>query len=109
MNAKKATLTYKVPSGAIYKIQYRRVKESLFGATYYKMRVLEHPPCPHPLGVQAHLLAGDTICVAQGREPRTIERAKAVALHWMCGFEGYRTSGVFPNGTARFDVKEVTA
>lgn len=105
MKAKRLTLSYKVPSGAIYKIRYRRP----FGTTNYTMHVLEHPPCRYPLGVVAHLLEANTICILQGYEPHTIERAKALALHWITGFEEYRRSGNFPNGKSRIDVKEVTA
>ena len=71
------------------------------------MRVLRHPGCRFTLGVHAHLLEDDYICVAEGREPTTIERAKAIAMHWMQGFEEYRHTGEFPNGRARFDVKAV--
>jgi hypothetical protein len=101
---KKVTYTYNMPSGGTYRIQYRRT--GLFGGTY-KMRVLQKPNCAYPLGVPAHLLAEDHICVAAGREPATIEQAKAIAFHWMSGFETYRRTGSFPNGRARFDVKEV--
>lgn len=103
------TLSYRVPGGAVYKIEYRRIKDTFFGPTRYTMRVLKHPKCRHPLGIPAHLLEANTICVAQGREPRTMDRAKAIALHWISGFEVYRTRGVFPNGQARIDVKEITA
>lgn len=101
---KKTTLTYRMPTGGTYRIQFRRA--GIFVGPY-EMKVIQRPECPFPLGVSAHLLAGDHICVATGREPRTIEQAKAIAFHWMNGFETYRRSGSFPNGRARFDVKEV--
>lgn len=100
---KKVAFTYKMPTGGTYRIQFRRA--GLIGG-HYRMRVLQRPECPYPLGVAAHLLEADHICVATGREPRTIEQAKALAFHWMNGFETYRRTGSFPNGRARFDVKE---
>ncbi len=105
--AKKTTLSYRMPNGATYKVQYRRYREGLIGPSYYRMKILDHPPCTYPLGVYSHLLDADFICVLVGREPRTIERAKAIACHWMNGFEVYRQSGEFPNGKLRVDVKEV--
>lgn len=107
MAAKKTSLTYRLPNGSIYKIQYRETKDGYFGPAFYRMKVIQHPPCSYQTGVSAHLLEANFICVAEGREPDTIERAKAVALHWMTGFESYRRHGVFPNGQSRFDVKEV--
>lgn len=101
---KKVTFTYNMPTGGTYRIQFRRA--GILGGPY-KMKVIQRPECPFPLGVAAHLLLGDHICVASGREPRTIEQAKAIAFHWMHGFETYRRTGSFPNGRARFDVKEV--
>jgi hypothetical protein len=103
---KKLNLSYNMPTGGHYRIQYRR-HGTFLGPTYFTMRVLEHPACNHPLGVSAHLLDGNQICVSQGREPQTIERAKAIAFQWMYGFEVYRRTGAFPNGAARFNVKEV--
>lgn len=99
---KKTTLTFKMPTGGMYRISFRR--SSIFGGYYY-MIVLEHPQCSYPIGHASHLLEGKRICVSQGREPRSIDQAKAVAFHWMKGFESYRTTGFFPNGAARFDVK----
>ena len=100
---KKATFTYNMPTGGTYRIAFYR--SGVFTGYYY-MHVLQHPECAYPLGHPAHLLEGKRICVTQGREPRSIDQAKAVAFHWMNGFETYRVTGAFPNGRARFDVKE---
>jgi hypothetical protein len=99
---RKTTFTYKMPTGGTYRIEFRRT--GLF-AGHYDMRVLDRPECPFPLGYPAHLLEGARICVTQGREPKSLDQAKAVAFHWMSGFEQYRQTGAFPNGRARFDVK----
>ncbi len=106
MAKKMKTLSYRYPGGGLYKFQYRLAYDSE-GRGYYQVRALDHPSCNYPLGVPAHLLTADLICVAQGREPRTIERAKAVAFCWMTGFESYRRTGVFPDNAVRFDIKEV--
>jgi hypothetical protein len=53
-----------------------------------------------------HLLEGEEICVRVGDEPRTLERAKAIALFWLRGFGIYRRSGVFPNEGGRIHVSE---
>ncbi len=100
---KTKTFTYKMPTGGTYRIEFRRM--GLLGGPYV-MRVLQQPECRYPLGHPAHLLDGNHICVTHGREPKTLDQAKAVAFHWMIGFEKYRQTGAFPNGRARFDVKE---
>ncbi len=89
-------------NGDVYRIDFR--KGWLSGQ--YVMYCLSHPPCRYPLGTDAHLLRHDRICVAAGKEPETIEQAKAVALRWMRGFSTYLRSGCFPNGPARVDVAE---
>ncbi len=96
------SFTYNLPTGGTYRIQFQRT--NLF-AGHYVMRVLQQPACQFPLGHAAHLLEGNRICVTYGREPRTLDQAKAVAFHWMVGFEKYRLTGKFPNGKAKFDVK----
>jgi hypothetical protein len=89
-------------NGDVYRIDFR--KGWLSGG--YTMYCLSHPPCPYPLEYAAHLLPHDRICVAAGREPRSIEQAKAIALHWMRGFSTYARTGIFPNGPARVNVAE---
>lgn len=100
------TFSYRMPSGSVYKIQFCRILDASMGPDFFRMKIIEHPPCSYPLGVQAHLDA-DFISVGMGREPQTIERAKAIACRWMTGFETYHQSGEFPDGRSRFDVKEV--
>ena len=75
---------------------------------YYEMFILERPSCSYPVGYGGgHVLETNRVCVAEGREPQTIERAKAIAIHWLCGFSSYRRTGEFPNGQVRVDVKNV--
>lgn len=102
----KMTLSYRYRGGNLYKFQYRLASDPT-GRGYYQIKALDYPSCSYPLGIPAHLLEADLVCVAVGREPQTIERAKAVAFHWMTGFETYRRTGVFPEVKTRFDIKEV--
>ena len=44
------------------------------------------------------------ICVAKGREPRSMEIAEAIAHYWMLGFSEYVRTSVFPDKGARIDV-----
>lgn len=97
-SGQKLKRTYKMPNGALYVVRYECVRRAI------RIKVLSHPPCPYQLGVSAHLLEGSYICIAEGREPETLDHAKAIAMHWMHGFEAYRRSGQFPNGPARVHV-----
>lgn len=98
------TFTYRTPSGNVYKIAYHSPYRGV--RSYYVMTIVSRPSCTYPTGVYAHLLSGDQICVATGRDPTTLDRAKAIALHWIRGFEEYRTTGVFPNGPAKYNIVE---
>ena len=64
MSWKKQTLTYKVPGGAIYRVRYYR--SSGAPGTPIQIRVLDRPGCRYTLGVHAHLLEHDYICIAEG-------------------------------------------
>ena len=44
------------------------------------------------------------ICIAAGREPKTLDRAVALAWHWASGYVVYQRTGLFPNGAAKRDV-----
>jgi len=51
-----------------------------------------------------HLYRSGAICVAAGHEPRTLDRAKAIAWAWMEGYSEYVRTGTFPKGTKRYNV-----
>lgn len=95
-------LTYEMASGAIYEMRYER--DGTSRRRPIRIKVLRRPRCPYRRGLHAHLLDDEYICILHGREPRRLARAEAIAMHWMRGFEEYRTSGVFPNGKARIQV-----
>jgi len=101
-------LKQKTPSGRCYIFRFER--DGIPGRFQFwrrypiRIKVLNRPPCPYAAGAYAHLLPGAYICIAAGREPKRLEQAKAIAMHWMRGFEVYRKSGSFPNGKARVQV-----
>jgi hypothetical protein len=48
--------------------------------------------------------AGAEVCIAPGKEPRSLERAEAIAHTWMLGYSEYVRTGKFPKGTRRVSV-----
>lgn len=72
-----------------------------------KMFVLQRPTDPHRGGVlKNHVYSDGSICVAAGREPRSMHRAEAVAHMWMTGYSAYirDPEGQFANDACRVDV-----
>lgn len=47
---------------------------------------------------KTHLFESNRICVLKGREPKTLDRAKAVAMMWCEGYSRYIRTGEFPAG-----------
>jgi hypothetical protein len=71
-------------------------------ASYYKLFADRRPPDPFGKGAQEHhLFTSGQICVSAGEEPRTLDRARAIAQFWCQGFSTYRRTGVFPNRACR--------
>jgi len=70
-----------------------------------KLFALSYPPNSRGGGVtDHHLYASGEICVAYGYEPRTIERAKAIAMSWCDGWSKYVRGYPYPNGAKRINV-----
>src|SRR5690242_462545 len=70
-----------------------------------RIDALERPADPVRNNDEAHVdLNGTLVCVTPGKEPRTLERAEAIAHAWMLGFSEYVRTGKFPRGTRRVDV-----
>ena len=94
------TKTYMVDGQDRYVIDYRPQSDGTI-----KMFALDHPynPQSDPVNVH-HLYSSGEICVAAGHEPRTLDRATAIAATWMQGFSRYVRTGTFPSGTKRFNV-----
>lgn len=63
----------------------------------YKLHVRLFPPDRHGKGAaHNHLLAGNIICVASGREPTSIASAKKIAKVWCECWSTYCRTGRFP-------------
>ena len=91
---------YRVNGRDNYQIDYRPQSDGTI-----KMFAPTHPTDPHGGSVhENHLYPTGEVCVAKGHEPRTMDRAKAIAVHWMEGHSEYVRTGEFPNGARRVKV-----
>ena len=62
------------------------------------------PKDPYRNRDECHIdLDGTLVCVAAGKEPRSFERAEAIAHAWMLGYSVYVRTGRFPRGTVRVE------
>lgn len=92
--------SYRVNGRDTYQIDYRTQSDGTI-----KLYCPLHPHDPHGKGSPEHHLYDSTeICVAKGKEPRTLDRAKAIATLWMEGFSKYVRTGSFPQGGGRVKV-----
>ncbi|MFN0019468.1 MAG: hypothetical protein ACKVP0_14505 [Pirellulaceae bacterium] len=81
------------------------IRFELQAGGYYKLFADSHPTDPHGDGVSAnHLYSTGEICVSTGNEPRTLDRARAIAMHWCEGWSTYCRTGKFPTGGRRVSV-----
>ena len=70
-----------------------------------KMFVINHPADPWGKTVVVHhLYTNGTICVAAGHEPRTADRARAIAQVWAAGWSSYIRTGTFPSGSQKVNI-----
>jgi hypothetical protein len=93
---------YRVNGTDDYLIEYRR--GSWWSGTW-TIHCLRHPHNPYSTSVNdCHLYASGQVCVAAGKEPSSLDRAKAIAQFWMHGYSAYVRSGVFNNGSGRVNV-----
>ena len=94
------TKRYRIDGTDEYTIEYRWQS-----AGFYKIFA---PSCPDdPLGSGPgthHRYESGEICVAAGREPRTLDRAVAIASLWMKRYSRYIRTGCFDNSGTRVDV-----
>ena len=83
-----------------YEIDFREQSDGT-----YKMYAVDHPADPYGKGAsENHLYSGGEICVATGHAPRTLDRAKAIAMAWCEGWSTYVRTGKFPGGAKRVNV-----
>jgi hypothetical protein len=72
-----------------------------------KLFAVTHPADPFGAGVSInHLYGSGEICVATGRAPRTMDRARAIAMVWAKGWSTYIRTGKFPSGNQKVNVPE---
>ena len=84
----------------LYTIEFR-----LQPGGHYDIHCTEHPTNRYDPSVSnCHLYSSGKVCVAGGKEPRTLDRAMAIAFIWMEGYSQYCRSGVFPTGAKRVNV-----
>lgn len=73
-----------------YTIEFRWISK----AGYYELYCLEHPYNPHSTDVNdCHLWPSNKICVSAGKEPKTFDRAVAVAHYWIHYYSKYVRTG----------------
>ncbi len=83
-----------------YKIAYQKEDNGTLSLWAEK-----RPDDPFRIKDEAHVdLDGEKICVRPGQEPRSLERAEAIAHTWMAGYSEYVRTGEFPKGTRRVDI-----
>ena len=76
-----------------YTIEFRK------RSGFIQLHAIDRPHDPHRNKDEAHVaLDGTLICVSTGKEPRTLERAEAIAHAWMLGYSVYVRTGKFPKG-----------
>ena len=90
---------YRVDSGDEYLIDFYH------DGSKYSMYAPLHPECPFdPKVTESHLYDSGQICVTAGKEPRTLDEAKAIAMVWAEGYSEYIRTGSFPAGGKRVRV-----
>ena len=88
-------------SGAGFIIDY------VYLTTHWGIRVIARPRTNYPMSaVTVHLLGGNWVCVATGREPKTLGQALAMSVQWMRGFSEFIQTGRFLEVTGPVDIPD---
>ncbi len=88
------------PHGDMYTLEFRQQSDG-----HFDIYAIESPPNPQNTSVSiCHLCASGKVCVAAGKEPRTLDRALAIAFIWIDGYSAYIRTGVFPMGAKKVNV-----
>jgi hypothetical protein len=86
--------------GDIYTMEFVSLSDGT-----YAISCTEHPSNPYSTDVAlCHLYSSGQVCVASGCEPKTLDRAKAIATAFMDGYSQYIRTGTFPNGAKNIRV-----
>ena len=95
-----ATKRYRVDGRDDYTIEYREQSNGTI-----KIVAVECPDDPHGNGPSTHhRYDSGEICVKEGKEPRTLDQAKAIASLWMKRYSQYVRTGSFDSSGGRIDV-----
>ncbi|QDT40344.1 hypothetical protein Pan241w_04000 [Gimesia alba] len=94
------TKHYRVDGSDNYTVTY---KQKWNGT--YEIRCSQHPHNPQSTNVNdCHLYSDGRVCVSKGKEPRTLDKAKAIGIAFCEGYSQYVRTGRFPNGRKRVNV-----
>jgi hypothetical protein len=94
------TKRYRIDGVDDYTIEYRLQSNGT-----YAIVATSCPPDPYDGGPSVHhRYSGGAICVATGREPRTLDRAVAITSLWMKRYSQYIRTGTFDNSGTRVNV-----
>lgn len=94
------TKRYRIDGRDDYTIEYRPQSNGT-----YKIFATTCPADPYGKGPHTHhRYASGEICVAAGREPRTLDRSKAIASLWMKRYSQYLRTGSFDNSGSKVNV-----
>src|SRR6266851_2504713 len=94
------TKRYRIDGVDEYTIEYQQQSNGRF-----KIFAPSCPSDPNGNGPGTHhRYESGEICVAAGKEPRTLDNAKAIASVWMKRYSQYIRTGSFDNSGTRVDV-----
>jgi hypothetical protein len=97
---RKVTKHYLVDGVDRYVIEFHKQPDGT-----WKDFCFQHPHNPRSDAVTVcHLFSSGQVCVAAGREPRSLEKAMAIGMFWANGYSKYIRTGVFPNGSTKVNV-----
>src|SRR5437879_4551830 len=86
--------------GDRYAVSYERQSDGTIG-----LHCSQHPEDPFGKGVaESHLYSSGKICVREGYEPRSMDRAEAIAAAFIDGYSEYVRTGETPTRTRRYNV-----
>jgi hypothetical protein len=99
---KRCVIPYVIDKTDRYRIEFRPQADGTI-----KLFALSHPADPWAKPVsENHLYSSGEVCVTVGREPRSLDRARAIAMVWAKGFSIYCRTGQFPTGSQKVNVPD---
>jgi hypothetical protein len=88
------------PYGDRYTIEYRPLSDGT-----YDIVATECPPDSYGKGSEEHhRYQSGRICIREGYEPRTLDKAQATAAAWIDGYSEYIRTGTFPKKARAYNV-----